>query len=92
MVETAASSILNPLPKSDGSATYSIHGVSIIGGVNGPVEVQRRDEIAEEAAINVTVRPAAGVGGTLGNPSDLLTYTTAKHIHRSSRTAFRKCY
>ena len=54
--------------KTDGSATYSHNGFSIIGGVNGPIEVQRRDELPEEAAVDVVVRPAAGVGG---NPVNL---------------------
>lgn len=54
---------LNPLHRADGSAKYSYNGVSIVGGVNGPVEIQRRDEIPEEAAIDVVIRPATGVGG-----------------------------
>lgn len=59
-----ANTSLNPLPRADGSATYSFNGFTIIGGVNGPVEVQRRDELPEEAAIDVVVRPATDVGGT----------------------------
>ena len=54
---------LFPLRRADGSASYTANGYSVIGGVNGPVEVQRRDELPEEAAIDVTIRPAAGVGG-----------------------------
>lgn len=34
----------------------------MIGAVNGPIEVQRRDELPEEAAIEVNIRPAVGVG------------------------------
>lgn len=60
---------LSPLHKTDGSATYAHNGFSIIGGVNGPIEVQRRDELPEEAAIDVVVRPAAGVGGNPVNPA-----------------------
>ncbi|KAL8767965.1 MAG: hypothetical protein Q9209_005636 [Squamulea sp. 1 TL-2023] len=52
--------ILSPLDCVDGSATYSSNGYSVIAAVNGPVEVQRRDEIPEEAAIDVVLRPAAG--------------------------------
>ncbi len=55
---------LSTLPLSDGSATYTQHGHTILGSVNGPIEVQRRDELPEEAAIEVNVRPATGVGGT----------------------------
>ena len=54
---------LSPLPRPDGSATFTSNGYSVIAAVNGPIEVQRRDELPEEAAIDVAVRPAAGVGG-----------------------------
>ena len=53
---------LTHLNRADGSATYTHNGYSIIGAVNGPIEVQRRDELPEEAAIEVNVRPAMGVG------------------------------
>ncbi|KAI4128807.1 MAG: hypothetical protein LQ338_002559, partial [Usnochroma carphineum] len=39
------------------------NGYSVLAAVNGPVEVQRKDEIPEESAIDVVLRPAAGVGG-----------------------------
>ena len=54
-----------PLRRADGSASYSYAGYSVLAAVNGPIEVQRRDELPEEAAIDVIVRPAAGVGGKL---------------------------
>ncbi|KAI4096441.1 MAG: hypothetical protein LQ344_000949 [Seirophora lacunosa] len=54
---------LSPLFRADGSASHTSNGYSIIAAVNGPVEVQRKDEIPEEAAIDVVIRPAAGVGG-----------------------------
>lgn len=47
----------------DGSATFSHNGYTIIGSVNGPIEITRRDELPEEAAVDVIVRPAVGVGG-----------------------------
>lgn len=50
------------LSRADGSATHTSNGYTIIAAVNGPVEVQRKDEIPEEAAIDVVIRPAAGVG------------------------------
>jgi exosome complex component RRP46 len=53
----------DPLYRADGSAQYSAAGYSIVGSINGPIEVQRRDELPEEAAIEVNIRPAAGVGG-----------------------------
>lgn len=53
---------LTHLNRADGSATYTHNGFSIIGAVNGPIEVLRRDEMPEEATIEVNVRPAVGVG------------------------------
>jgi exosome complex component RRP46 len=55
---------LTHLNRADGSATYTHNGYSIIGAVNGPIEVLRRDEMPEEATIEVNVRPAVGVGST----------------------------
>lgn len=63
MESSPISATLGTLHKADGSATYSCNGFSVIGGVNGPVEVQRRDELPQEALIDVVVRPVAGVGG-----------------------------
>lgn len=54
---------LSLLDQADGSATYSANGYTVIGAVNGPIEAQRRDELPEEAAIEVNVRPVVGVGG-----------------------------
>lgn len=62
-VTKAPSAALSNLERADGSASYSWNGYSVIGAVNGPIEVQRRDELPEEAAIDVVIRPAAGVGG-----------------------------
>jgi exosome complex component RRP46 len=55
--------ILSHLYRADGSATFSQNGYTVIGVVNGPLEVQRRDELPEEAVVDVIVRPAAGFGG-----------------------------
>lgn len=55
---------LSPLPKADGSATYSYAGYTITASANGPIEAQRRDEHPYEALVDVIVRPASGVGGT----------------------------
>ena len=63
---TEPTAILSHLHRADGSATFSQNGYTIIGSVNGPIEVQRRDELPEEAVVDVIVRPAAGVGGMLG--------------------------
>lgn len=53
---------LAELHRADGSATYTSGDYTVIAAVNGPIEVQRRDELAEEAAIEVNIRPASGVG------------------------------
>ena len=58
------STSLNSLHRADGSATYTHDGYSVVAAVNGPMEVQRRDELPEEAAIDVAIRPASGVGGS----------------------------
>ncbi|KAK6587182.1 hypothetical protein PZA11_000472 [Diplocarpon coronariae] len=60
---TEPTAILSHLHRTDGSATFSQNGFTVIGAVNGPLEIQRRDELPEEAAIDVLVRPAAGAGG-----------------------------
>lgn len=63
MASTEPSALLSHLYRTDGSATFTQNGYTVTGAVNGPIEVQRRDELPEEAAVDVIVRPAAGVGG-----------------------------
>ena len=58
------------LDNADGSISYSHSGYLILASANGPVEVQRRDELPEEAAIEVNIRPATGIGGE--NPTKSL--------------------
>ena len=50
-----------PLHRADGSATATANGYTVVGAVNGPLEVQRRDELPEEATVEVNIRPAVGV-------------------------------
>ena len=64
---------LLPLQRADGSASYSWNGYSVLAAVNGPIDIQRRDELPEEAAVDVIVRPATGVGGN---------YTLSYHYAR----------
>ena len=54
---------LGSLHRADGSSTYSRNGYTAVAAVNGPIEVQRRDELAGEAVVDVAIRPASGVGG-----------------------------
>lgn len=68
MEPTATLSLLH---RADGSASFSQNGYTVIGSVNGPIEVQRRDELPEEAFVDVVIRPAAGVGGLCAPGLDL---------------------
>ena len=76
----------HPLARADGSATVSNHLFTVIAAVNGPIEVQRRDELPEEAAIEVNFRPSSGVGGPRERwfemvLSSLLRSLLLVHIH-----------
>ena len=64
MTQATAQLALSTLPRADGSATYTKNGYSVICGVNGPIEVQRRDPLPDEAIIEVNVRPSTGGGST----------------------------
>jgi hypothetical protein len=76
---TEPTATLSDLYRADGSATFSQNGYTVVGSVNGPIEVQRRDELPEEAAVDVVVRPAAGVGGLLA----------CTHVHTPKLTTSR---
>ncbi|KAJ9658544.1 exosome non-catalytic core subunit rrp46 [Coniosporium apollinis] len=76
----ARKTILNPLRRPDGSATHSQNGYTVIGAVNGPIEVQRRDEIPDEAAIEVNVRPATGVGSPKERHIEHILTALLRHI------------
>jgi hypothetical protein len=79
MTATNLATSINPLPSPDGSATYTALGYTIIGSVNGPLEVSRRDELPEEAALEVNIRPAVGVGCTF-----LLVWYKTTELHTES--------
>lgn len=68
-ISAEPNAILSHLHRADGSATFSQNGYTVIGAVNGPMEVSRRDELPESAYVEVMVRPAAGVGGEYSCPS-----------------------
>ncbi|KAI0194544.1 hypothetical protein F4808DRAFT_336824 [Astrocystis sublimbata] len=72
--------LLSHLHKTDGSATYSYAGFTVIGAVNGPIEAQKRDELPEEAIVDVVVRPAAGVGGTRERHLESILQSTLRQI------------
>jgi len=75
-----------PLHRADGSATYSANGYTILGSVNGPIEVQRRDELPEEAAIEINIRPASGVGGQSLYKHSISALTLIEALNRTKRT------
>ncbi|OTA81564.1 hypothetical protein M434DRAFT_85435 [Hypoxylon sp. CO27-5] len=79
-VSTEPEALLSHLQNADGSATFSYAGYTVVGAVNGPIEVQRRDELPEEAAVDVIVRPAAGVGGTRERHLESLIQSTLRQI------------
>ena len=55
---------VHPLTRANGSVTYhSPNGYSVLAGVNGPIEVPRREELLQEAFLEVHVRPCDGHGG-----------------------------
>ncbi|KAF2153919.1 hypothetical protein K461DRAFT_320122 [Myriangium duriaei CBS 260.36] len=77
---TVSQTTFAPLHRADGSATYSQGGYTVISAVNGPIEVQRRDEIPDEAAIEVNVRPAVGVGGPRERHVESLLTSLLRHV------------
>lgn len=79
-VTSEPEALLSHLHKADGSATYSYAGYTVIGAVNGPIEAQKRDELPEEAIIDVIVRPAAGVGGTRERHLESLLQSTLRQV------------
>ncbi|KAI0898287.1 hypothetical protein F4806DRAFT_354340 [Annulohypoxylon nitens] len=79
-VNAEPEALLSHLQNADGSATFSYAGYTVVGAVNGPIEVQRRDELPEEAAVDVIVRPAAGVGGTRERHLESLLQSTLRQI------------
>lgn len=60
---------LDTLPYADGSAQITARGISVLAAVSGPLEVLRRDELPDEATIDVSVRPSAGIAGKIEGPS-----------------------
>jgi ribonuclease PH len=62
---TIPSANISVLHRADGSAQYSAAGYTVVAAVNGPIEVTRRDELPQHAALEVNVRPSIGVGSEL---------------------------
>lgn len=68
---TIPSADVSILHRADGSARYSAAGYTVVAAVNGPIEVQRRDELPQHTALEVNVRPAVGVGSEYQPVPDL---------------------
>jgi exosome complex component RRP46 len=89
---TLASAELSILHRADGSAQYSAAGYTVIAAVNGPIQVQRRDELPQHAALEVNVRPAVGLGSPKERHLESLIHSTLRHIvltHQHPRTLFQ---
>ncbi|KAF8866620.1 hypothetical protein BDZ45DRAFT_667868 [Acephala macrosclerotiorum] len=72
--------LLSHLHRADGSATFAQNGYTVIGAINGPLEAGRRDELPEEAVVDVIVRPAAGVAGTRERQLESILQSTLRQI------------
>ncbi|KAK0947288.1 exosome non-catalytic core subunit rrp46 [Friedmanniomyces endolithicus] len=73
----------------DGSVTFSSNLCSILAAANGPVEVQRRDELPEEAAVEVNIRPSSGVSGPRERWLESVVAAVLRsvlHLHMHPRT------
>ncbi|KAF2239075.1 hypothetical protein EV356DRAFT_515315 [Viridothelium virens] len=79
---TVKDASLSTLQRADGSAKCEHDGYCVIGAVNGPIEVMRRDELPEEAAIEINVRPAVGVGSPTERHLETLLQSTLRRIIR----------
>ncbi|KAI9759527.1 MAG: Serine/threonine-protein phosphatase 2A activator 2 [Chaenotheca gracillima] len=83
---------LSLLKRADGSVALSQDGYTVIGAVNGPIEPSRRDELAEEAAVDVTIRPASGVSGVRERHTESIVSSALRHIiltHQHPRTVIQ---
>jgi hypothetical protein len=60
--KTRMSFAIDTLSNPDGSASCTLYGYTVIASVNGPIEVSRRDELPEEAALEVNLRAGVGIG------------------------------
>lgn len=71
--------VQHPLARADGSTLLADDLFAVIASVNGPVDVQRRDELEEEAAIEINLRPSSGTAG----PRERWLETVLQSVFRS---------
>lgn len=71
---------LSTLHNADGSSTVSTHNYTVTASVNGPIEVQRRDELPEEAALEINIRPSSGVHSPREAHLETLIHSTLRSV------------
>ncbi len=79
-----------PLHRADGSARFSHDKTAVLAAVYGPCEVKRSRERIDSAALDVIVRPAAGLPGAAEREMEQLLSATLQHailISAHPRTA-----
>lgn len=58
---------LNPLPHSDGSASFAFGHQKSLASLVGPTEVRIRDELTDRATLDISILPLDGVPGIAAN-------------------------
>jgi len=81
------SSSLNLLHFPDGSSTHNSPqtGHQILASVNGPIEVQRRDELPEEAVLEIHIRPASGLGSPKERWFESILHATLRKVVQTEK-------
>src|SRR5579871_2543926 len=81
------SSSLKPLHFPDGSSIHNSlqTGHQILASVNGPIEVQRRDELPEEAVLEIHIRPASGPSSPKERWLESVLHSTLKRVVQTDR-------
>jgi len=78
---------LKPLHFPDGSSVHNSlqTGHQILASVNGPIEVQRRDELPEEAVLEIHIRPASGLSSPKERSLESLMHSTLRRVIQTER-------
>ena len=71
----------------DGSSTHNSlqTGHQILASVNGPIEVQRRDELPEEAVLEIHIRPASGLSSPKERWFESILHSTLRRVVQTER-------
>ena len=78
---------LKPLHFPDGSSAHNSlqTGHQILASVNGPIEVQRRDELPEEAVLEIHIRPASGLSSPKERWLESVLHSTLRRVIQTER-------